>query len=167
MPKGFRVGEFPRRTPRLRAPLTSSGRRWMCERSPSGVSESLTPTAAARVFAIGFRRERLAAMVDGGFGLGASLRDQALPAALTEPPRASRPVRVTILRVVASLGAANSEPASDRARSRPAALLRARTFGRLRRRRRLIGASRPRKGAGSLQPVFPSRGLRHDDLDRV
>jgi len=60
-------------------------------------------------------------------------------------PRASRPVRVTIPRVVASLRAADGEPASIALGPGPAALLRARAFGRLRRRRRLVGASRPRK----------------------
>jgi len=82
-------------------------------------------------------------------------------------PRASRPGRVTIPRVVASLRGADGEPASVALDPGPAALLRARRFARLRPRRRLVGASRPRKGAGSLPPVFPSRGLRHEHIARV
>ena len=52
----------------------------------SGTSDSLKLAAVESVFAIGFRRERLAEMVDCGFGLGASLHYRALLAALTEPP---------------------------------------------------------------------------------
>ena len=87
---------------------------------------------------------------------------QALGAGAPSRQRASRPCGDDPSRG-ASLRSAGSEPSSialGPAAKEP--LLRARRFARLRRRRRLGGASRPRRGAGSLQPHLWWRGFRRD-----